>query len=155
MDAKGNGELRILADKSDGAKFHIEAQNWSVSFKTIDGTYPAYNRVIPEFEAKATATISASAVRRLPRFGDHSSEAVAIDTAASAMTMKNASHEFEVTVPVQAKGGGIRIGFNARYLRMFAAQSQVMRFDLNSPSDPARVLDDDPRLLRVVMPMRV
>ncbi len=156
LSAKGNGEVVLRAfGVGKAPKFKIEAADWSIFFKTIDGTYPNYNRVIPDHTATTTATITASSVRRLPHFGDHSAQAVTLDSGAGQMSIQNANAGFEVVQPMQAIGANLRIGLDARFLRKLASRSPVMRLEMLGSGDPVRVLDDDPRLLRVVMPMRI
>ena len=91
----------------------------------------------------------------VPQFGDHSAQAVTLDSGAGQMSIQNANAGFEVVQPMQATGANLRIGLDARFLRKLASRSPVMRLEMLGPGDPVRVLDDDPRLLRVVMPMRI
>lgn len=150
----GNDPLTITAYSPGGTKFKIQGPGWRLRFKTIDGTFPDYNRVVPKWETKATATLTAAAMRRIPDFAERV-QAVALDTGAGTISSRDPCLEVDVTMPLHVDGDHFRIGFNRKYLAAFAAQSGTIKLELHSPGDPARVQCDDPRLLRVLMPMRI
>lgn len=164
LGAGSDAELVVWAElraTSWAPKFMVAAHDaegcvtWRLTFKTIDGAFPDYTRAMPKWEAKARATLTAAAIRRIPKFAGEPSQPVKLDTGAATMTSADASSGVEITQPLTSSGEAVQISINRRYLATFARQSQTLQLELHSANEPARVLCSDPRLLRVVMPMRV
>lgn len=131
----------------------FEGDGWRLTSKTIDGTYPAYTRVIPERGGDINVTISYNALRRLPARGITMTRALKINPSAGRMSIADLSDGIEASMPIQ--GTGPTFGLNLDYLMNFARGSEVVRIEGKGPSDPMRVLTEDPNLTQVLMPMRV
>ena len=102
---KGNGAPitveAIQRPDGDGATcLRFAGDGWTIRSKTIDGSYPDYTRVTPSAgrEVKISATITAHALRRLPTFNTHMSQAIKIDPDAGRMS--TTSHDITATAPV-------------------------------------------------------
>lgn len=147
--ADGAPKFMILATDAEGCAV------WRMTFRTIDGKFPNYTMVIPKREPKTLATLTAAAIKRIPKMPHHFSQAVKLDTGAATMTSRDSDGGVEVTQPLTCSGEALQIGFNRKYLAAFAQQSNIMQLELRDSGDQARVLCADPRLLRVMMPMRV
>lgn len=135
------------------AAMRFIGDGWSITSKMIDGTYPDYTRVIPTPSDAIAVTVSADALRRFPTASDDcGGRAIAINGDAGTMSQRDAEGNV-VRMPVQ--GHGKPFGINLGYLRAFARQSGTIRLTGTGPGDPFRVLSEDPKLLQVIMPMRV
>ncbi|MBV6631644.1 MAG: DNA polymerase III subunit beta [Alphaproteobacteria bacterium] len=166
------GEIRkLIDDADDDIKIGVSATKIRFSFgdailtsKLIDGTFPDYQRVIPEGNDKTLAVDAksfGSAVDRVATIATEKSRAVKLSLNASTLTLSatspengSASEEVEVTYD----GGELEIGFNSKYLLDITGQiegdgCQLIMADGASPTlirDPS-----DPQSLYVLMPMRV
>lgn len=166
------GEIRkLIDDADDDIKIGVSATKIRFSFgdailtsKLIDGTFPDYQRVIPEGNDKTLAVDAksfGSAVDRVATIATEKSRAVKLSLNASTLTLSatspengSASEEVEVTYD----GGELEIGFNSKYLLDITGQiegdgCQLVMADGASPTlikDPS-----DPQSLYVLMPMRV
>lgn len=163
-EAAGDGDIalsfspRMVAAEIHGRRF---------ASKLIDGTFPDYQRVIPQAGA-VTLTLSrpdlAEAVERVSLV--HAERGKAIKLAAmpaggvtlSCTNPDAGAGEEEVPATVDGAAGGFEIGFNSSYLLGLLALSKAERVTINvdSPGDPARItFDGAPDLTAVLMPMRV
>lgn len=140
-----------LAPKHPANRVEFSGDGWTITSKTIDGTFPDYTRVIPQPSQNITAVISAAALRRFPPTTERS-RAIQIDPTTGKMTYRNYDGT-EVSMPVQAKGEK-PVGFNLGYLKSFVDRAGTIRLETAGACDPARVLTDDPALLQILMPMR-
>jgi DNA polymerase-3 subunit beta len=153
LSPAGNGPVRAWVSSETS---HWRCDNWFVVAKNIDGRYPSYDRVIPSPSDEIEVSISRSAVNRLPPTGGGEERAVTIDPAEGTMATHDAygMEGVTFTAPVQ-KGKGRRFGLNLRYLRSIFQGGQSVTIMGRGPGDPLRVLTDDPRLIQVLMPMRI
>jgi DNA polymerase-3 subunit beta len=156
-----NADIRISGQTTqqppierDYVKFIcFEGDGWRLTSKTIDGTYPAYTKVIPERGGDISVTLSYDALRRLPRPSFGLSRALKIDPTAGRMTIADFSDGVEASMPIQ--GTGPTFGLNIEYLQSFARGASVVRIEGKRPSDPMHILTEDPNLTQILMPMRV
>lgn len=165
-------EIRRLIDESTGEialslsenKIRFGFDDVVLTSKLIDGTFPDYTRVIPSGNDKVLAVdtrVFTSAVDRVSTISTEKARAVKLSLADRTLTLSanntdtgSASEEIEV----QYDGGGIEIGFNARYLLDITTQidgdgCQLVMADASAPTlirDPS-----DPQAIYVLMPMRV
>ncbi len=132
--------------------------------KLIDGTFPDYDRVIPqnndrllEMDAKAFA----SAVDRVAVISSDKARGVKLTLEPGKMTLSASSAEqgtAQEVLDVNYSSEKIEIGFNARYLLDVLGQIEgdMVQFLFSESAAPALIRDPaDVGALYVVMPMRV
>lgn len=165
-------EIRKLIDEFDGevaialsdTKVRFGFDNAVLTSKLIDGTFPDYNRVIPENNDKTLevdAAEFAKAVDRVSTISTEKSRAVKLSLEAGKMTLSaNSPDAGSATEEVAVEYGAepMEIGFNSRYLLDILGQmnGEVARVDLADAASPTVVRDSaDESALYVLMPMRV
>ena len=146
------------------AKVRFEIGTVTLTSKLIDGTFPDYQRVIPQANDKELKVSNAefmSAVDRVSTIASERGRAVKLAVSADTLVLSvnnpeggSATEELGVSYGADA----LEIGFNARYLLDIASQleGEEARFLLSDPGAPAMVRDtSNDGALYVVMPMRV
>ncbi|MEJ2123210.1 MAG: DNA polymerase III subunit beta [Alphaproteobacteria bacterium] len=132
--------------------------------KLIDGTFPDYQRVIPQNNDKsmsAETTVFISAVDRVSTLSSEKGRAVKMELANGMLTLSVHNPESGSAteeIAAEYEGEALEIGFNARYLLDIAEQLESERavFKLSDPSAPTVIEDEkDASALYVLMPMRV
>ncbi len=132
--------------------------------KLIDGTFPDYERVIPDGNDKVLSVTNsdfASAVDRVSTLSSDKGRAVKLklETGKLVLSVNNPdSGSATEELPVDYKADELEIGFNARYLLDISGQleSETVQFLLADPGSPTMVRDDgEAAALYVLMPMRV
>ncbi len=157
----GEGEVRIELSSS---KIRVSAGSVVLTSKLIDGTFPDYERVIPQGNDKRLEVDNAAFAQAVDRVSTLSSDKgravkLALDNGRLTLSVNNpesgsATEELAVTYDVDA----LEIGFNARYLLDISQQleSEAAEFLLADPGSPTMVRDlKDSSALFVLMPMRV
>jgi DNA polymerase-3 subunit beta len=165
-------EWRKLIDETDcdidiglsDAKIALAFDDTMLTSKLIDGTFPDYQRVVPEGNEKileVDCRSFADAVDRVSTISTEKSRAVKLALGAGSMTLSatsidqgRADEEIEVDYDADA----MEIGFNSRYLLDIAEriQGEKASFRLGDGASAAIVSDvDDANALYVIMPMRV
>ncbi|WP_103173735.1 DNA polymerase III subunit beta [Paracoccus sp. SY] len=153
MGKAGDAEVEVTS-WADTTRLHIAGQGWSITFKTIDGTFPDYTRVIPKRSPDAGyLVLSPATLRRVPQIFERSYPA-ALDLPNATLAVRDRSQGLDFVLPIEAKGA-FTVGFNANYLRTFTHAFGTIRLEVTSPGDAATVLSQDPNWLGVIMPMRV
>jgi DNA polymerase-3 subunit beta len=165
-------EVRKLIDQGEGA-VAIAVSETRIRFafgaavltsKLIDGTFPDYERVIPENNDKSLEVETgafAEAVDRVSTIATETSQAVKLSLDDGALVVSAASPESgsaNENVPVVYAGEALEVGFNARYLLEIARQidDEKLRMLFADSISPMLVEDaSDPGALYVLMPMRV
>ena len=158
-DADGTVEISLSETR---IRFAFDAV--VITSKLIDGTFPDYERVIPDGNDKKLELDGksfASAVDRVSTISSEKSRAVklALDKnrlVLSANSPENGSATEEM--PVSFSGGGMEIGFNSRYLLDITSQieGEQAEFLLADAASPTIIRDaGDVSALYVLMPMRV
>lgn len=172
LPRKTVGEIRKLVEESEGdiaievgdTKARFAFDNVVLTSKLIDGTFPDYERVIPDGADKhlsVDAKSFAEAVDRVSTISTERSRAVKLSIADQTMTISatsaeqgSASEEMEVGFD----GEAMDIGFNARYL-MDVTQNltgEGTQLSMSDASSPTLIRDgDDESAVYVLMPMRV
>ena len=172
---KAIGELgKLLAEESGDVQ--IALSNYKIRFALgdlvltsllIEGTYPDYERVIPQENDKCLeveAPVLMAAVDRVAVVSEKS-RAVKLSisknkivVSATSAENENEKSSAEDEIEVKYDGDNVDIGFNYRYLLDVLGQIkgglvQIAMLDSNSPT----VLTDlsDANVLFVLMPMRV
>lgn len=168
---KAIGELRkLIDDAADSIKIHLSQSKIRFSFdhailtsKLIDGTFPDYERVIPQGNDKIVELDSRNftrAIDRVSTISDGKSRALKITLNNKTMTLSASSAEAGSAVEeIEVNGDTeIEIGFNAKYLLDITSQieGEGCRLRLSDSSSPTIIQDNsDPSALYVLMPLRV
>ena len=157
----GDGEVRIELSPS---KIRVSTARVVLTSKLIDGTFPDYERVIPQGNDKKMEVDNhtfAEAVDRVSTLSSDKGRAVKLSISDGQLTLSvnnpdsgSASEE----IPVEYGFDPLEIGFNARYLLDISGQLESGTAEFSSPiPDPRRMIRDgnDVSSLYVLMPMRV
>ena len=165
-------EVRKLIEEFDGevgvslsdTKVRVAFDEAVVTSKLIDGTFPDYNRVIPESNDKhleVDGPAFAEAVDRVSTISTEKSRAVKLGLEGERMTLSaNSPDSGSATeeLSIQYNGTNLEIGFNSRYLLDILGQveGETARVDFSDAASPTVVQDPaDASALYVLMPMRV
>ena len=166
------GELRKLVDETTDdvaiglseSKIRFSFNGAQLTSKLIDGTFPDYQRVIPEGNDKkleVDAKVLADAVDRVSAISSEKSRAVKLSLKSGSLVLSasspddgNATEELEVSY----EGEAMEIGFNAGYLlditrQIEGSSAQLLLADAASPTILSEAGDSSG--LYVLMPMRV
>ncbi len=168
---KAVGELRKLIDEAADAieislsesKIRFTFDHVVLSSKLIDGTFPDYQRVIPEGNDKIVeidSKLFTGAIDRVSTISDGKSRAVKVSLQGKTMTLSASSPDAgSATEEVEVNGDSdIEIGFNAKYLLDITSQieGEGCRLTLADAASPTIIQDNsDPSALYVLMPLRV
>ncbi|EZP57448.1 DNA polymerase III subunit beta [Sphingomonas sp. RIT328] len=146
--------------------------NATIISNLVDGTYPNYDRVIPDVGAHVikmkredfTGPVSSVSAIVNAEGDKFKVRAVALDFTtgddAYEVSARDATGT-SATEPLEASysGSGIRFGLNSQYAREVAgvfAEGSLLTLSLNDPASPIRVTSDkDDDLVGVLMPYRV
>ncbi len=162
-----DGNVRVALSNTR-IQFSIEkdkaADKVVMTSKLIDGTFPDYQRVIPQANNKVMMVGNAEFANAVDRVATVSSERgravkLAIESGKLVLSVTNpdggsATEE----IPVDYDADKLEIGFNARYLLDITAQleSPMVKLFLSDAGSPTTVRDEsDEGALYVLMPMRV
>ncbi len=172
MPRKTVGEIRKLIDEHSGdIEMSVSANRIQLVIgstllvsRLIDGTFPDYERVIPNdndkravVEAKAFAT----AVDRVATISTERARTVKLSLERGRMAVSAVSPEAGRAVEeldVDYDDETLEIGFNARYIldMMSEVEGSQTELTLSGPASPTIVRDpEDGATLHVLMPMRV
>ncbi|MGQ0527692.1 MAG: DNA polymerase III subunit beta [Alphaproteobacteria bacterium] len=168
---KAVGELRKLIDEAaDTIRISLSQSKVRFAFdhivltsKLIDGTFPDYQRVIPQGNNKVVEVdpkVFTRAIDRVSTISDGKSRAVKISLNGKQMTISASSPESgSATEEMEVNGDTtLEIGFNARYLLDITSQieGEGCRLSLADAASPTIIQDNsDPSALYVLMPLRV
>jgi len=165
-------ELRKLLETIDGevvlslsdTKARFSAGSVVLTTKLIDGTFPDYQRVIPDGNSKVlslTNALFSKAVDRVSTVSKDKTRAIKLALEKNRLLLSthipdqgSASEELEVDYDAD----DLEVGFNARYLLEMTEQIRGDRisFKMEDGASPAVVGDsNDPGTIYVLMPMRV
>jgi DNA polymerase III subunit beta len=156
-----DGEVRIELSPS---KIRVSTARVVLTSKLIDGTFPDYERVIPQGNDKKMEvdnTAFAQAVDRVSTLSSDKGRAVKLTITDGKLILSvNNPDSGSATeeLPVEYGFDPLEIGFNARYLLDISGQleSGTAEFQLADPGSPTMVRDGkDVSALYVLMPMRV
>jgi DNA polymerase-3 subunit beta len=165
-------ELRKLIEEVDG-EVRVELSETKIRFafgdsvltsKLIDGTFPDYERVIPEGNDKQLEVdrkLFAEAVDRVSAISSERSRAVKLQLTPGSLVLSASSPESGSAteeLDVAYQGEELVIGFNSKYLVEITEQIEgdSARFALADAASPTVLQEtDDASALYVLMPMRV
>jgi len=163
--------VRLLEDSEtsvdvslSSAKIRFTAGNLTLTSKLIDGTFPDYERVIPQRNDKRMEVdirLFTNAVDRVSTISSEKGRAVKLNIAADKVVLsvnnpESGSAEEELAASYTDEP--LDIGFNSRYLLDIASQfkGDSASFEFADAGSPTIVRDTaDTRALYVLMPMRV
>jgi DNA polymerase-3 subunit beta len=167
---------RLMDDAGEGVTLEVSPQKVRFGFadaaltsKVIDGSFPAYERLIPQDNGRVMSVdnaLFAAAVRRVAIIATDQSRGVrlSVEPGRVLLTVRNMDAGQAVeAVEVDYDGEPLEIGFNARYILDICAQMEGERIEFRfaSPAgkltllDPALVLDPaDPAVQYVLAPQR-
>lgn len=156
---KGENTVRVSANK-----IQIDAGDFIVTSKLIDGTYPDYQRVIPTGNDKNIVVDNAAftaAAERVAIISSERSRAVKLHFDSGSVTMSvtsadNGSASDEVVADYG--GEALDIGFNSKYLAEITRTLPPGNFNIalaDSGSPALFTSDAAPGMVLVLMPMRV
>ncbi len=165
-------ELHRLVEDNDSmvevaistSKIRFATEFLTLTSKLIDGTFPDYDRVIPQDNDKFMNVVNAdfaSAVDRVSTLSSDKGRAVKlnIDAGKLILSVNNPdSGSATEELSVDYSSDPMEIGFNAKYLLDISSllESDTARFKLADPGSPTMVTEnDDHSALYVLMPMRV
>jgi DNA polymerase-3 subunit beta len=168
---KAVAELRkLIEDAADSIKISLSESKIRFTFdhivltsKLIDGTFPDYQRVIPEGNDKVVEInpkVFSGAIDRVSTISDGKSRAVKISFHGNTMTLSaNSPESGSATEDLEVHGNdNLEIGFNARYLLDITSQIEGdgCRMTLADSASPTIIEDtSDSSALYVLMPLRV
>lgn len=156
------GEQEVQIELSQ-AKIRFTSGDLVLTSKLIDGTFPDYDRVIPqnnERVLKVPRTDFSAAADRVATISSERGRAVKVSLTDGKVTLTvsnpdsgNAVDELDA----EYTAGNMEIGFNSRYLHEIVAQVQGDTLELNlaDPGSPTLFKGSDADSLYVLMPMRV
>ncbi len=157
----GDGDVRV---ELSPAKIRVSTPRVVLTSKLIDGTFPDYQRVIPQGNDKTMEVDNqtfAQAVDRVSTLSSDKGRAVKLAMQDGKLTLSvnnpdsgSASEE----IPVEYGFDPLEIGFNARYLLDISERLEggTAEFQLADPGSPTLIRDGkDVSALYVLMPMRV
>ena len=166
------GELHKLVDETTAdvavglseAKIRFSLDDAVLTSKLIDGTFPDYQRVIPEGNDKQLDVNTkgfAAAVDRVSAISTEKSRAIKMNLASGSLILSASSAEdgsATEELEVAYQGDAMEIGFNAGYLldiirQMEGDATRLLLADAASPTILSEV--DEAGALYVLMPMRV
>ncbi len=171
LPRKAVGEIRkLIEDAADIIQISLSENKIRFTFdhivltsKLIDGTFPDYQRVIPEENDKIVEIdpkIFTRAIDRVSTISDGKSRALKITLQGKQMILSASSPEAgSATEELEVNGDcDMEIGFNAKYLLDITSQieGEGCRLTLADSSSPTIIQDNsDPSALYVLMPLRV
>jgi DNA polymerase-3 subunit beta len=157
----GEGEVRVELSPS---KIRVTTARVVLTSKLIDGTFPDYERVIPQGNDKTMEVDNAAFMQAVDRVSTLSSDKgravkLTISDGKLILSVNNPdSGSATEELPVEYAFDPLEIGFNARYLIDISQQLEggTAEFQLADPGSPTMVRDGkDASALYVLMPMRV
>lgn len=166
------GEIARVIDEVDGdvvisvsqSKVRFEMGDLVYVSKTVDGTYPEYERVIPRQNDKIVVVDAdrlAEGIDRVSTIATEKTRAVKIGVERDRLVLSVTSPENGTAseeVETSYEGAGLEIGFNSRYLLDILGQNRKEQIEivLADPAAPTLIRRvGEEHDLCVIMPMRV
>ncbi len=157
---RGGCEVAVSAEN----KISIDGPGWTVRSKLIDGTFPDYTRVIPDYQCAALSVDTDNlrkGLRRVCAVSTEKSRAVGLDLTPDNVALSvNApdAGTAESSIPATYAGESFCIGFNGSYVIEILEQidGERVEFRASDPASPTAISDPtDDSAIYVVMPMLV
>lgn len=164
--AEGDWDLRVSGKNKSGARiFRVDAANWSVTGRCVEGNYPNYKQVLPpESDFKSKLTLKADdlgaivhAVRQLPGKKLHN-KPIGMRVGKSTvglLTRETEESDFaELGIPhAKQSGPEVTVYFNRDYL-LKALKFGLTEIDIRNENSPIRFRNPEAGSLMIVMPLR-
>jgi len=163
--------LRLLGSSEDPVSLYIGDNQIlfvlgrvQLVSRLIEGTFPAYDRVIPQDlqkRLKANRQELYEAVRRAAVVARAESNKIVFHSAETTLTLEARSGEVgdaHEEIPIALEGDPVEIAFNAAYLQDVLAvlDTEAIELNLGGPLSPGLLRGDgEPDYLYVVMPMQM
>ena len=160
----------MIGDSEGAARVEVSAARIQVTIgantlisKLIDGTFPDYQRVIPQGNGKI-ATVNridlAKAVDRVSTIASERGKAVKFSFATDRLTVSVQDADGGTAIDeldIAYEGEPLDIGFNARYVgdTLGILDSETVSIAMDQPGSPAICKPTTDGLLTILMPMRV
>ncbi|RIL09371.1 MAG: DNA polymerase III subunit beta [Proteobacteria bacterium] len=169
---RGLAEIRRVLESQQevGLSIHegffvIEANDFKVSMRLIDGEFPDYSQVIPK-DTGAMASVKAAdlaqALRRVMLMVSDREKCVRMTFAPENLRISSSSPELgeaSEELPIRYQGDVLTVGFNAVYVHDVAAalgEEQNLIIELHGELGPGRFsVENDESTIGIVMPMRL
>ena len=165
-------ELRKLLDEVTGdvlvklseTRIQFAVDEIDLSSKLIDGTFPDYDRVIPDGNEKVMVVDRKRferAVDLVSTISNEKSRAIKLTLSDNSLVLSATSPESGSAIEelaVEYSDGALEIGFNSRYLMDITQQinGDFARFELSDSASPTVMREvEESNALYVLMPMRV
>lgn len=162
-----NEVMKVLSETSGDITVSISQSKISfnigdivIQSKLIDGTYPDYERVIPQGNEKLLTVDVASfvsAVDRVSVVSNEKTRGIKLDLLPSELSLSSSANGSNAKDTIEATFDGepMYIGFNARYLLdvLAALKAKDAKMSLGTLETPA--VFEEENALYVLMPMRV
>jgi DNA polymerase III subunit beta len=165
VEEGGEEEVQIALGET---KIRCQVGEAALTSKLIDGTFPDYDRVIPQTNDKileVDCKSFAEAVDRVSTISTERSRAVKLAIEKGGLTVSATSPENGTAVEeleVRYQSTPLEIGFNSRYLLDITEQiaGEYLQFQMSDAGSPTILRDSAPEeggasALYVLMPMRV
>ena len=132
--------------------------------KVVDGTFPDYQRVIPDNNTKSMKVSNddfKEAIDRVSTISSDKTKAVKVLLSKEVVTITSQGVEGtsgKEDIQAEYDGDNIEVGFNSRYMveMLSLIESDMVNFSFDEPNSPAIVTDaSDTGALYIIMPMRV
>lgn len=163
LEVVDDGSL-VTVSRTEKGMMIFECQNWRLVSKSIDGTFPDWQRVMPAPSASHVTVKVADledAVARLKGATEGKSTAARLRTVKDKLRLELGGEQEGVmeAIDAVAKGKVPEIGFNMSYLTdtTWLMHGEEIRFDIAEAGSPTRITDpaQDEDMGHVLMPVRV
>jgi DNA polymerase-3 subunit beta len=158
-------DVRIHDREGGGLGLVFEADGLTLRTKLIDGTFPDFDKIVdPCLEKAGAFTLGlkrpdvAAALARIRVFGREIGRALRFEAQEGRLVLARSGGDGGVRAKTASPWpeGLAAFGLNAAYFGdMVAGCSGDIRLGIASLADPLLVSDDDPEMIRILMPMRV
>ncbi len=151
-----------ITTTADGTRARFALDNFVLTSKMVDGTFPDYSRVLPAADQR-TVTIDGAALDRVLKNGPKDAKAGALaffpDSVQIKMIDIHSGTSSITKLPATLDGEPLTIGFNRKYLRDMIGDAspggEAITIKMSGDGDPALVEGSERGFVGVLMPMRV
>ena len=152
-----NGDIKINLSNH---KIKVESGEWSIVSKLIDGTFPDYNRVIPQSygnEVQVSVSNLSESIARVGAVMENNNTAMAFDFGDSGLhlSMQSGGSSAEDRLQIIGEYKHQRIGLNYKLMleSLAVVNGDSVSLSYNDQATPIKLIDANG--LSLVMPMRL